>query len=62
MNERGDAMSDLDRAVDQLFRAFTVEGPNPLLHRKALKHLHNNWPTLWNAITAVLAARDSGGA
>lgn len=51
-------MSELNAALDQLRRAIRDEGPRPDVHREALHNLGRDWPTLYDAVIAVLKADD----
>ena len=49
-------MSSVGEAVEELCYAVEVEGPLPKLHRKTMAKHREEWPRLWQAIDAVIAA------
>lgn len=45
--------------VDQVAYAIATEGPVPSYHRETLRRHRAEWPTLWEAIDDLLAARQN---
>lgn len=41
-------------AVEAVVRAWTDAGPAPTLHKAAIRRLHSEWPTLAQAIQALV--------
>lgn len=49
-------MSDLTKAIQDLREAIRNEGSHPAWHRGIMERHRREWPTLWKAIDALLAA------
>lgn len=43
-----------DDAVHAVIEAVTNEGPQPTYHRAQLERLRHEWPTLWQALHALI--------
>lgn len=43
-------------AIAQIERALTDAGPNPEYHRQEQERLRHRWPTLFNALEALMVA------
>lgn len=50
---------DLKLALDQLVRAIEDEGPEPSYHRLMKQRTERGWPTLMEAVRAVLSAPEA---
>lgn len=48
-------------AVTQLRKAVEDEGAHPEYHRAIMAQVKRDWPTLWDAVRAILAADKSRG-
>ena len=54
--EIGRRLDALGHALDQLERAITDAGPQPMVHAETMAKHRAEWPTLWAAIDAVRKA------
>lgn len=51
-----DPLLTVPEAVDDVAMAILDEGRSPALHRQTMARHRREWPTLWVALDALLAA------